>query len=38
MLATVTDWSNNLAETRTYTDNGKLHELTDANSNTTEYT
>lgn len=38
MRATVTDWSNNLAETRTYTDNGRLHELTDANSNTTEYT
>ncbi len=37
MLSTVTDWSNNLAETRTYTDNGKLHELTDANSNMTEY-
>jgi YD repeat-containing protein len=37
MLFTVEDWSGNIAETRTYTDNGALYQLTDANSNTTTY-
>lgn len=37
LLFAVEDWSSNIAETRTYTDNGKLFELTDANSNVTEY-
>lgn len=37
LVFTVKDWSNTVAETRTYRDNGTLLTLADANSNTTTY-
>jgi len=38
LIATVTDQSGEIAESRTYWQNGTLNELTDANGNTTVYT
>jgi RHS repeat-associated protein len=37
LISTVKDWSNTVAETRTYRDNGTLLTIADANSNTTTY-
>jgi RHS repeat-associated protein len=37
LLSTLKDWSNSVAETRTYRDNGTLLTIADANSNTTTY-